>query len=308
MQATVPEFFKHASSEATSGRTTGPTFALVDCYTGGNLGDGAIQDAVIWNIRQRFPDAAIYGITLHPADTLQRHGIPSYLLAGRRAAELPRNLVADPPVQPAPADGQQPAGNESVGRRLCEIPGGGGGWGRPISAASRLALDHPTRVELHSTELRHIIGGYRFLKNVDILIISGGGQLQDIWGGPWGHPYAMLKWTFLARLRGAKPIFLSVGFFRARRPFEPVLHPQGSFPRRIQVVSRSRIPRTHETCRLPPGRPGVPGPGLQSSVRWLPPPADGQSWPARRGCESVVPSPPSYPQGKSATIRPTKPT
>ena len=45
MQATVPEFFKHASSEATSGKTTGPTFATVDCYTGGNLGDGAIQDA-----------------------------------------------------------------------------------------------------------------------------------------------------------------------------------------------------------------------------------------------------------------------
>ena len=61
-------------------------------------------------------------------------------------------------------------------------------------------------------ELSHIIGGYRFLKDVDVLIISGGGQLQDIWGGPWGHPYAMLKWTFLARLRGAKPIFLSVGF------------------------------------------------------------------------------------------------
>ena len=62
------------------------------------------------------------------------------------------------------------------------------------------------------TELSHIIGGYRFLKDVDVLIISGGGQLQDIWGGPWGHPYAMLKWTLLARLRGAKPIFLSIGF------------------------------------------------------------------------------------------------
>ena len=58
MQATAPEVIPHASSEATFGRTTGPTFALVDCYTGGNLGDGAIQDAVIWNIRRRLPDAA----------------------------------------------------------------------------------------------------------------------------------------------------------------------------------------------------------------------------------------------------------
>ena len=149
MQATAPEFFKHASSEATSGKTTGPTFALVDCYTGGNLGDGAIQDAVIWNIRQRLPDAAIYGITLHPADTLQRHGIPSYPTRRTVAAELPRNRSGGS-ARTACSCRRAAAGRERKrGASPGEIPGGGGHWGRPISAASRLALDHSPRVEPH---------------------------------------------------------------------------------------------------------------------------------------------------------------
>ena len=186
---------------------------LLDCYTGGNLGDGAIQDAVIWNIRQRLPDAAIYGITLHPADTIRAPWNP--FVSARRAA-LPNYhavVVADPPVQPASADGeQQPTGKESVARCLAKALAAG------AVGAARFLLPRGwpwiIRRELGHirTELSHIIGGYRFLKDVDVLIISGGGQLQDIWGGPWGHPYAMLKWTLLARLRGAKPIFLSIGF------------------------------------------------------------------------------------------------
>ena len=61
-------------------------------------------------------------------------------------------------------------------------------------------------------EVSHIINGFYFLKNVDVLFFSGGGQLNEVWGGPWVQPYAMMKWAVLARLRGAKPIFLSVGF------------------------------------------------------------------------------------------------
>ena len=53
MQATAPEVIQHASSEASFRRTTTPSFALATPYTGGNLGDGAIMDAVISNIRRR---------------------------------------------------------------------------------------------------------------------------------------------------------------------------------------------------------------------------------------------------------------
>jgi len=38
------------------------------------------------------------------------------------------------------------------------------------------------------------------IRTFDILIISGGGQLLDSWGGPWKYPYTILKWVLLAKL------------------------------------------------------------------------------------------------------------
>ncbi len=203
MPATAPEVIEQAPSETTSRRTTSTTFALVDCYNGGNLGDGAIQDAAIANIRRRIPDATIYGITMHPEDTVQRHGIPSYPIAGD---SLPDYCIAPPaPVESRAAEGRQAAGHEGMRRRLAKY------LARGPAAIARLLLPRGWPWIIRN-ELTHIVGGFKFLKDVDILFISGGGQLQDIWGGPWGHPYAMLKWTILTRLRRAKPIFLSVGY------------------------------------------------------------------------------------------------
>jgi polysaccharide pyruvyl transferase WcaK-like protein len=44
-----------------------------------------------------------------------------------------------------------------------------------------------------------------------MLIASGGGQLDDYWGGTWGHPYGLFKWAIISRLTGTKFVILSVG-------------------------------------------------------------------------------------------------
>jgi polysaccharide pyruvyl transferase WcaK-like protein len=49
---------------------------------------------------------------------------------------------------------------------------------------------------------------------VDVLAVAGGGQLDEEWGGPWGHPYSLFKWARLARLAGCPIVFLSVGACR----------------------------------------------------------------------------------------------
>jgi len=49
------------------------------------------------------------------------------------------------------------------------------------------------------------------LKAFDLIIVSGGGQIDDYWGGPMGHPYTLIKWAVLAKLTGVKFVFLSVG-------------------------------------------------------------------------------------------------
>ena len=45
----------------------------------------------------------------------------------------------------------------------------------------------------------------------DVLVISGGGQLDDAWGGASAHPYALWKWCVLARIRRKRVYFISVG-------------------------------------------------------------------------------------------------
>ena len=42
-----------------------PRIALLNPYTGSNLGDAAIQDAMIANIGIRLPDAQFFGISLN---------------------------------------------------------------------------------------------------------------------------------------------------------------------------------------------------------------------------------------------------
>lgn len=48
-----------------NGSSLGPRIALLTPYNGGNLGDAAIQDAMIANLRSRLPDAQFSGICLN---------------------------------------------------------------------------------------------------------------------------------------------------------------------------------------------------------------------------------------------------
>ncbi len=61
------------------------------------------------------------------------------------------------------------------------------------------------------SELVFLIQSYRRLKGFDLVIVGGSGQLVDNEGGPLNHPYNHFKWSWLARLVGARFMFLSVG-------------------------------------------------------------------------------------------------
>ncbi len=147
--------------------------ALLGPYHSRNLGDTAIQMAVVENLVARRPELQIVGVSLDPADTLRSLGLPAFPLSGRG----PDTLVAD-----FLGDG---------GKIIC--PG--------------RASDRPTSF----CALRRIAG---FVSSLDLLIISGGGQLDDFWGGAWAHPFTLFVWVGLARLRGAKVAIVGVGLDR----------------------------------------------------------------------------------------------
>jgi polysaccharide pyruvyl transferase WcaK-like protein len=152
----------------------------------GNLGDAATQDALIANIKRRLKDTEIIGFSLNPDDTRKRHHIPSYSITfwhpGLNKAES------------ADTDGS------SSGIQLKSML-------KKIPVFSPIAL----RTLYLARELAHLRRIFKVLRSLDSLIIAGGGQLSELWRGPWSHPYNVLKFSVLTRLAGRKLLFLNVG-------------------------------------------------------------------------------------------------
>lgn len=186
-----------------------PRIALLTPYAGGNLGDAAIQDAMISNVRLRLPDAQFAGISLNCDNFIRKHGISAFPLCetDRPFYAMSRGYAADPAVQeqiPVKRRKQKDFGAARVKTALKRIPAL---W-RCLKVAQAL-------VTTPGRELRHCLEGYRFLRTQDLLIVSGGGQLDEEWGGAWGHPYALLKWAVLARFARIPYVMASVGAQKA---------------------------------------------------------------------------------------------
>ena len=183
--------------------------ALLTPYTGGNLGDAAIQEAVISNYKMRYRNADIHLITMCPEQTSRLHRVPSFPID--RSA-VSRNSLS------FSLSGANTDGKGAILRREPESLR----WVKTF--VKKFALRFPILMQAYGfasttaqgcrlihKEMMHIAIAYRFMRGFDFLVASGGGQLDDYWGGPWEHPYALLKWGLIARAVGARFIFLSVG-------------------------------------------------------------------------------------------------
>lgn len=159
---------------------------LLDHMGYGNLGDAAIQEVVIANIRKRLPNADIVGFSLVPDDTSKRHGIPCYSI--RRWHPTFEDIENKSPSRmKLNAKLKSALRNNSFVRPLT----------RPLLGFVR--------------ELFFLVRSYRILRKLDLLIISGGGQLCELWFGPWSHPYTVFKFSLLTKLANKKLYLLNVG-------------------------------------------------------------------------------------------------
>jgi len=152
----------------------------------GNLGDAATQEALIENIRKRMPDAEIVGFSLNPEDTKMRHDIRSYSITHWHPglAKL---------TQTGTSDIHKVRSLKSV---LKQMP--------VLSWIIR-------RVLYLLREVVHLKRSFKVLRSMDSLIIAGGGQLSELWRGPWSHPYNVFKFSVLTKVAGRKLIFLNLG-------------------------------------------------------------------------------------------------
>ena len=124
---------------------------LLDAMGHGNLGDAAIQDSVIENIRKRLPHARIVGFSFVPGDTTKRHGIACFPLTRHSSATAVNTGTAS-------SDGDAKANLMTVFRK---VPG--------LRALAR-------SVKTVLRESVFVVRSYRILRSIDLLIISGGGR------------------------------------------------------------------------------------------------------------------------------------
>jgi polysaccharide pyruvyl transferase WcaK-like protein len=170
---------------------------LLDHIGGGNLGDDATQTAVMHEIKVRWPDSVICGFSMNPSDSQSRHGIPCYAIRRKMWVFPYRNSRAE--------FNNKVKAALSEHRLLLWL----------LRAINTIAIRWPSEVVSESIFL---VRSFRVIRTFDILIISGGGQLLESWGGPWSYPYTIFKWIVLAKLSRVKCYFINVGAGPLKRP------------------------------------------------------------------------------------------
>lgn len=187
--------------------------ALITPYWGTNLGDAAIQEAVIYNIRKRHPFAEIQLVTLAPEKTSRLHGVPSFSLTALEVRYYSpgilskKNQSIDSHAQKVEPEKEQ----NNLLTRLKVVLKKSEKFYLISKGLFKGLLWLASVPGLMWREVSHFIAARRFIKSTDLLLVSGGGQIDDYWGGPWGHPYSLLKWGLIARSVGARYAFLGVG-------------------------------------------------------------------------------------------------
>lgn len=177
-----------------SGPATTPRIGLLHHLGFGNLGDEATLDAVLRNVRSRWPHAEIIAFSMNPSDTETRHGITSYAL---------RPCWRSHPVASTPRPSPSKVKNQ-IKQRLREY--------RALRALLRGIKTITVRLPLALfRELSFLAESFSIVRGIDLLVVSGGGQLLDSWGGTWAFPYTLFRWVWLAKLARVKCYFINVG-------------------------------------------------------------------------------------------------
>lgn len=165
---------------------------------------------MIAEIRARFPGSIPYLFTLDPENTERLHRIPCFPITFLSTAHLGRASTV-PPV----GAGSRKTGVSSLCARMVRTARGklSGRFPRGIlPGVPNLSLNTlGAALRMVLGEAAHTRKAYELSRVLDFLIASGGGQLDDYWGGPWGHPYALFKWALIAKLTGTEFLMLSLG-------------------------------------------------------------------------------------------------
>ena len=186
-------------------------------YGNNNLGDEAIIESSIQNIRERDPDAEVCCFSLRPADTAVRHNVEAFCIEYAEDGPGPIRPEAVPGDIEFPwqlheaqiASGIDPdevedeTNQTGLKATIKKIPF--------LVVTVRTIFSIPSRLMRILHEIRHIGQSRAYLKKFDLLVVAGSNQFLDNFGGPWGFPYTTFKWTMLCRMTKTRIAFVSIG-------------------------------------------------------------------------------------------------
>lgn len=161
----------------------------------GNLGDAAIVDSVLHALAQRRKHARVALFTLNPEDSARRHGVQSFTCTGFSRPNYGISQVFWA-ARDSAATRLLDSARVSRFARLTRMPGM-----RRFISLGRLVR----------SERRHRLALSDLMGSLELVIVAGGGQIDDFWGGALGHPYVLARWAQAAKQRGARYLVLSVG-------------------------------------------------------------------------------------------------
>lgn len=188
---------------------------LLSPYNGTNLGDQAIITTCIERLREDPSVGAVTVICLNPGRVATLHDVATFPITGLAVPFY--STAADlfgPTGRPAAATGAaaterveaEDSGESGLRRLLKRMPGS-----RALAAALRSLVG---RFANAPRELMWLSRSWTLVGQLDLLIVAGGGQLDEEWGGAWGHPYSLARWAVLAQIRRRAFVVASVGYCR----------------------------------------------------------------------------------------------
>jgi polysaccharide pyruvyl transferase WcaK-like protein len=194
---------------------------LITPYQGFNFGDGAIQDTILHNLKNLDASVECFGITLYPADTENRHGITSIPITGLVVRNYSEPELLFTPVLLPPQGSLNDNQTEKTINDVVELPLSTrqkfverlrGIKNLPLLGnILRYAVFRLRDAKKIFVELREFTHAYKFARNLDLLVLAGGGQLDEAHGGSWGHPYVMFRWALISKLTQKPFAIVSTG-------------------------------------------------------------------------------------------------
>lgn len=192
--------------------------ALLTPYSGANLGDGAIHDAIIKNLLDYRNDIEFVSIVGEPRTTSAIHGYPAITMTGKHGRWIsPRSIVKGSASDKPNSSHPRGAGGQDGSTVVTSRPP----W---LNRAWLAAKDLPAFGSILTSLLRvtrtiwncryepeHVVRSLLHARRFDLILVCGGGQLDDSWGGAWAHPYVLFRWAAIAELTGTPYAIASVG-------------------------------------------------------------------------------------------------